>query len=311
MNLEAYWAARKEAAVADVSGWGKLLFKGPDRRKALHGLFTNDILRLQPGQGLLSCVLTPKGKLVADFALYDLWDEMLSVHLPQATPRIVEALRKPLMLSETTIEDASAKWAALLVLGPQTPKILETRLGFAAMAPYACARAEWQGQALIVLSYPRFGVNGAIVVTDHKERLETALDLETLDDEALETLRVESGVPALGFDTDEDTLPLELPLESAIDFDKGCYMGQETTARMKNFGHANRALVALRLERPSDPGTSILLDDKPVGRLTSVAHSPAANGFVGLATVRKDLSAPGTRLRIEGAASAEVIAIKV
>jgi len=235
---------------------------------------------------------------------------MLSIHLPQATPRMAAALQKPLMLTETTIEDVSAKWAALLILGPHTAKILETRLGVAVPSPFACARAEWQGQAVLALSYQRFGVDGAILVTDHKERLETALDLESLDDETLETLRVEAGLPALGVDTDDDSLPLELPLEPAINFDKGCYLGQETTARMKNFGHANRAFVALKLERPSDPGASVLFDDRPVGRLTSLAHSPQAQGFLGLATIRKEHSAPGTRLRIEGAASAEVIAVK-
>src|SRR5579885_1419530 len=105
MNAQAYAAARHRAAVADVSDWGKILYRGADRHKALNGLFSADILHLEPGRGRLSCVLTPKGKLVADFALYDLGDEFLSLQLPQATGRIGEALKKPLMLSETTIED--------------------------------------------------------------------------------------------------------------------------------------------------------------------------------------------------------------
>ena len=307
MNAAAYSAAKHQAAVADVGGWGKLIFRGADRRQALHGLFSADLLHLEPGRGLLSCVLTPKGKLVADFALYDLGDEFLSIHLPQATPRIVEAVKKPLMLTETTIEDRSEKWGALLVLGPKTWPELERALGVIRLEAYRCGRAEWNGWPLIVASYPRFGVDGAVVVTDHKERLEAALDLEMLDEETLETLRVESGVPALGVDTDDDTLPLELPLESAISFDKGCFMGQETTARMKNFGHANRALVGLKLDKPAEPGAPVIVDDKPVGKVTSVVESPAAKGFLGLAIVRKDQAVPGTRVRIEGSSTAEVI----
>ena len=309
MNAQAYAAARHRAAVADISDWGKILYRGADRRKALHGLFSADLLRLEPGHGLLSCVLTPKGKLVADFALYDLGDEFLSLQLPQATERIAEALKKPLMLSETMIEDRSRAWAALLIVGPQTPKVLEQQLGVRPLGAYECGRADWQGQPLIVASYPRFALDGAIVITDHKERLETALDLETIDEETLETLRVEAGVPAVGVDTDDETLPLELPLEPAIDFEKGCYMGQETTARMKNFGHANRALVGLKLEKPAEPGAPVLFEDKQIGRLTSIVQSPAVKGFLGLATIRKEHRATGTRLEVEGAATAEIVAL--
>src|SRR5262249_27734177 len=147
-------------------------------------------------------------------------------------------------------------------------RILEQELQIRPLGSFECARIDWQDRAVIALSFPRFAVDGVLLVTDHKERLATALDLEELDGKTLETMRLEAGFPAIGIDTDGETLPLELPLESSINFEKGCYMGQETTARMKNFGHANRALIGLKLERPAEPGAAILINDKAIGAVS-------------------------------------------
>jgi hypothetical protein len=197
-------------ACADVSGWGRLSFRGPDRVKALQGLVSADLRALKPGAGLPSCVLTPKGKYVADFMLYDLGEELLTVQFPQATARIQEALKKPLMLTDTAMTEVSGP--AWLVFGP--------------------------GEGL---PFPRFGVPAVLRLGGKRP------DLPAMAPEALEALRIEAGLPIPGVDTDEEALPLEIPaLEAAISFDKGCFMGQETTARMKNFGHANRRLEVVR-----------------------------------------------------------------
>src|SRR5260221_11291185 len=139
MNPKAYEAAQHGVTFADVSHWGKLAFRGLDAKKFLHGLLTNDVQSLSSGQGLLTCILTPKGKLIADFALYDTGEELLSIQSPRATPKIVDALCKPLILSQTTVEDVSKRWSAFLLFGPRTPQVLRDILGAKALNSYSCA----------------------------------------------------------------------------------------------------------------------------------------------------------------------------
>ena len=320
--MKEHEAARHRAALADVSAWGKLIFKGPDCKKFLHGLLTNDIQSLRPGCGLPTCVLTPKGKLIADFALYDLGGELLSVQFPQATAGIASALSKPLILSQTTMEDVTHPWAAFLIIGSETPHILKEVLNVPqALDPYACARLGWKGESLILLSFPALSPEGILLLADanKSEKLQSnllekgsPLGLERMGPDTFETLRIEAGVPVVGLDTDEDTLPLELPLDHAISFTKGCYMGQETTARIKNFGHVNRKWVGFKIHGETRLPAEIFLNGKSIGKITSVAQSPRLNSVLGLGFIRSEHAVAGTQvlLRSDGVdLPAEVVGV--
>lgn len=321
MTLEAYEAAKHGVALADVSAWGKLAFRGPDRQKFLHGLLTNDIESLKPGQGVAACLLTPKGGLVASLALYDLGDQLLSIQLPQATTGILAAISKPLMLSQTTIENASDQWAAFLIIGPRAPQILRDLLRMKALDPYACVRVERGEESLIALSHPTIAPEGTLVLVaaGRAEKFQLTLleqgrsfGLMQMGSDVLEILRVEAGVPVLGVDTDDGTLPLELAMEHAISFTKGCYLGQETTARIKNFGHVNRRFVGLTLKDPASPQAAILFEGTKVGKITSIIRSPKLGAFLALGIIRYEQSKPGTRVFLQedgGELAAEVTAL--
>ena len=117
--------------------------------------------------------------------------------------------------------------------------------------------------------------------------------------EALESRRVEVGVPRIGVDMDGATLALEVPVEDAISATKGCYLGQEVVARGTARGHVNRRLVGLRLEGPEPPpGAPLVREGKEAGRLTSVARAFGAGGLAALGFVRRDCWEPGTELRV-------------
>ena len=124
---------------------------------------------------------------------------------------------------------------------------------------------------------------------------------------AAEVLRVESGRPRYGVDLDQTVIPQEAGLnERAVSFTKGCYVGQETVARLHYRGKPNRHLRGLRLSEPAPSGAELRLGEKVVGRLGSVVVSPRL-GPIALALVRRE-AAPGDRLAVEGsAASAEVV----
>jgi len=133
------------------------------------------------------------------------------------------------------------------------------------------------------------------------------LEFETVSDEAAECARIESGRPRLGLDMDAETMPQEAGInERAVSFSKGCYVGQETVARLHYRGKPNRHLRGLRLSEPAERGTDIVLGEKVVGRLGSVCVSPRL-GPIALALVRRE-AAPGDTVQV-GGADAEVVAL--
>ena len=122
-----------------------------------------------------------------------------------------------------------------------------------------------------------------------------------------ECLRVEHGRPRYGVDLDDSVIPQEAGLnERAVSFTKGCYVGQETVARLYYRGKPNRRLLGLKLDAPAQPGSELRLGEKVVGRLGSSVVSPDL-GPIGLALVRRE-AAPGDAVTV-GETSAEVVAL--
>jgi tRNA-modifying protein YgfZ len=242
-------------------------FAGSDRKKFLNGLLTNDVLALNPGQGQSSCLLTPKGKMLADLELYDRGDDLLAIVPERAAKNFAAALSKRIVLSETTMADITAEHRLLLALDAEGD-----------------------------LPYGRLGVPGSFKLSGSGE-LTPASELEVL--------RVERGLPAFGVDIDEETLPLEARLEDAISFTKGCYIGQETTARIKNLGHVNRILVGLK-GKALFAGAAVRKAGAEIGRLTSAVESPRFGGAVGMAMIRAEHAEAGTAVQT-GDLPAEVV----
>ncbi|MGH2741375.1 MAG: YgfZ/GcvT domain-containing protein, partial [Thermoleophilaceae bacterium] len=137
------------------------------------------------------------------------------------------------------------------------------------------------------------------------DELRAELGVEEVSEEAAECLRIESGRPRLGVDMDAETMPQEAGInERAVDFEKGCYVGQETVARLHWRGKPNRHLRGLRLSEPVERRTDILLGEKVVGRVSSTCVSPRL-GPIALALVRREAS-PGDTVRV-GIAEAQVV----
>jgi folate-binding protein YgfZ len=151
------------------------------------------------------------------------------------------------------------------------------------------------------------GEHGLYVATDlgvdvicaavDADAVRLALGVEPVSDEAAECLRIESGRPRLGVDFDSNTIPEEAGLnDRAVSFEKGCYVGQETVARLHFRGKPNRHLRGLGLSEPAETGAELRLGDRAVGALGSVAVSPV-HGPIALALVRREAS-PGDDLDV-------------
>jgi folate-binding protein YgfZ len=131
--------------------------------------------------------------------------------------------------------------------------------------------------------------------------------------EAFTSARVEAGLPLFGVDFGEQNFPQEVGRDrEAVSFTKGCYLGQETVARIDALGHVNQRLVGVRFggKEVPDPGLELMHSGKKVGQVTSVAFSPRSNAPLALAMVRREANAPGTRLE-SAVGDCEVVSLPV
>jgi tRNA-modifying protein YgfZ len=291
-----YELLTESVGLLDRSDRAKFVVRGGEAVDFLQGQVSNDVESLAPGTGCYATVLNHKGKLRTDLRILRgadfLWLD---------TEAIGHAVLRH-MLDTYTLgrdvqwEDLTDDHAILSLIGPAAD----------GLAPEAPAQAEHSfvdsGSGLWVRT--DLGID-VLCGTARAAALRAELGVEEVSEEAAECLRIESGRPRLGFDMDSETIPQEAGInERAVDFEKGCYVGQETVARLHWKGKPNRHLRGLRLSEPVERRTDILLGEKVVGRVGSTCVSPRL-GPIALALVRRE-AAPGDTVRV-GAAEAEVV----
>ena len=290
---------RSAVGVLDRSRRGKLRLEGAEAAEFLQGQLTNDIEGLAAGQGCYAALLTHKGKLRADMRVLRGPDWILLDTEPLGLASVLHTVRVYSLGRDVRSADVTRTTAILSLLGPASDDALET-------APPAEEHAWVEGRHGL---YVRT-LNGVDVIcpADEVEGGRVALGVEEASTEAAECLRIEAGRPRLGVDLDADTIPQEAGLnERAVSFTKGCYVGQETVARLFYKGKANRHLRGLRLDAEAPTGATLSLGGRVVGRIGSVCVSPV-HGPIALALLRREAE-PGARVDIEGGGRAEVTAL--
>jgi tRNA-modifying protein YgfZ len=300
--MDPYVAMTQGAALVDRSESGKLALTGPDAKAFLNGQVSNEIEALEPGEGCYAALLTHKGKMLADLRVIDTSDELLLLCERSALQPLFDALRRFKIGFDCELHKRTLERGLLSLIGPGA--------GLWGLSPqsgeHANAPAEIGGVAVLVI---RTDV-GIDVVCDSADtdRVRAALiegGAVEIDEATAEVLRVEHGRPRYGVDLDDSVIPQEAGLnERAVSFTKGCYVGQETVARLHWRGKPNRHLRGLRLGEEVQPGTGLRLGEREVGTITSVADSPRF-GTVGLAIVRREAQ-PGDVLDA-GGVRAEVV----
>lgn len=310
---------RLSAGVVDRSYRGLVDLSGKDVRTFLDGIFSSDVGRLSAGQGQSSAFLTPKGRLLAAFALHALpGGSYRMAFLEPVRQTVLDALSRYAFLGGTAIADRSRDLAVLSVEGPRAAEVIERALGG---KPPAAARA---GAATFELRVLAAGGAG-VTVTGGGESPEGGFDcwvpapavepvwralLEAagsvgggpVGSRAAEALRIEAGLPRHGKDHD-DALPAEVGWDRALTYDK-CYVGQEIVARMKTYGHANRKLRGLLMPGRDVPlaGSPISFGGEEAGRITSAAFSARLGRAVALGMVpRKFWEAAAADVEVAGA----------
>jgi folate-binding protein YgfZ len=206
---------------------------------------------------------------------------------------------------EVEIEEVTDRWAITALLGPQAAAIS----GFEGLAPEHTQRLrEWDGIEVLGVATD-LGLD-LITTIDQQaslRKLLSAAGAVEISEAAAEIARVESGRPRLGAEMSESTMPAEAGIvERAVDFEKGCYIGQEPVARLHYRGKPNRRLRGLRLSAPAQPGATLQLEDREVGSIGTACVSPAL-GPIALAVVRREAEPGDTVLVGDGPATAEVV----
>ena len=275
-----YEVARSDGVVIDRTGRGLLRLTGPQAVWFLQQTITADVEDLAIGAWRESAFLTPKGKLVSHFRVGRSGPAELWLDIDPPANDLADWLVKYRFRTKVEIEDRST--SVMTVLGPAANDL---------------ARA---GEVLTTDDAVVFGdVLGDLPVADVHGRLHH--DLEVAPTDVFEVARIEAGVPRFGVDYTTDHLPQEGGLTRVVPIDKGCYVGQETVARIHFRGHVNKVTRALTLEGV-DParaaGLALSLDGERVGVITSAAHS-ARSGDVAIGMVRVE-PPEGTELDVDG-----------
>jgi folate-binding protein YgfZ len=300
--VDPYTAMTQGAALVDRSESGKLALTGPEAKPFLNGQVTNDIEALTPGTGCYAALLTHKGKMLADLRVLDTSEELLLLCERPALQALFDAIRRFKVGFDCELHKRTLERGLLSLIGPRSEE-----LAGEVPADEHANRAGSIAGARVLLVRTDAGVDVVCDSADTAAVREALLTAGAVEIEAAtaEVLRVEHGRPRYGIDLDDSVIPQEAGLnERAVSFTKGCYVGQETVARLHYRGKPNRHLRGLRLHDGVAPGTPLQLGDREVGRLTSVALSPRF-GPVGLALVRREAQ-PGDVLDAGGVA-AEVV----
>ncbi len=297
---------RHGAGIVDRSERGKLALTGSEAKQLLQGQVTNDVEALTPGSGCYAALLTPKGKMLGDLRILDSGEELWLDTERGALQAIFNALYRARVGFDAEFHKRTLERDLLSLVGPQARQVLGPAAESLPTEEHTNAKAELDGIAVLLIATD-LGVD-LVCQAEETAALVVALAARgalTVSEATAECLRVEHGRPRYGLDLDEATIPQEAGLnERAVSFTKGCYVGQETVARLHYKGKPNRHLRGLRLSALVPSGTELLLGGKPVGTLGSIANSPA-HGPIGLALVRRE-APPGSIVQA-GEASAEVV----
>ena len=291
--------------LVDRAGRGRLALTGADRRTFLHGQVTQDIETLEPGHGRYAALLTHKGKMLGDLRVLDLGDELLLSCERAGLQELFNMIRRYKLGADVEVHKRTLEMGELSLIGPRSRELAGADGLGPAEGDNVRARL---GEHDVVLVATDLGVDVFCDAegTEGVRGTLLAAGAVEVSEAAAELVRVESGRPRYGVDVDENTIPQEAGLnERAVSFTKGCYVGQETVARLFYRGKPNRHLRGVRLSAPVEPGTPLHLGEKEVGRLTSIAVSPA-HGPIGLALVRRQAE-PGSTLAAGDGVTAEVV----
>lgn len=303
-DAAAVLAAREGVAVCDRSHWGKILVGDSDRLRFLHNQSTNDFQQLKPGQGCDTVFVTSTARTIDLASAYVMEDAVMLLVSPSRREKLLKWLDQYIFFADkVTLTDITNDTAVFSLIGLESNSILE-KLGAAEIIgkPHHAHLSLQLGDIKVRLAVgcglARPGYT-LITSTENAAKLWSKLveaGAVPLGDRVWERLRIEEGRPVPDRELTEDYNPLEAGLWQTISFSKGCYIGQETIARLNTYKGVKQQLWGIILQVPVEVGSAIIVGDEKVGKLTSYTESD--RGYFGLGYVRTKAAAKGLKVQV-------------
>lgn len=314
-----YGALISEVGLVDFTNRAQIELTGDDRASFLHNMTTNEIKKLVVGAGVELFWNDAKGHILGHGFVSCRPDSLVLETIPGAGQPLIQHFDRFQIREKVKFHDRSEEWAELLLAGAKAPKLLanlgatavpEARLAHTdtrlADVPVSLRRIDFANAPCFTVSCPR-----ANVATLWQRLI--AAGARPCGTSVFEAVRIEAGMPIYGRDISDKNLPQEVARdERTISFTKGCYIGQETVARLDALGHVNRTLVGLRFRgsQVPNPGMELTAGEQTVGHVTSAAFSPRLKAAIALAYIRRGSNSPGTILT-SATGDAEVVKLPI
>jgi tRNA-modifying protein YgfZ len=305
--LRQYEAVNGGAGFVAFSPRTLLEITGADRIAFINSFCTNDVKRLQPGQGCEAFFTNHQGKTVGHGLIFVHDDSLVYETTAGQAQVLVSHLDRFLISERVEFHDRSQDWAQFFIGGRACRDINWTSFDQLPTEMLTHRGLQVGGQPAVVRRVGFTCAPGWLVQTQTSnapamaEALK-ASGLTPVEPSAFEVCRIEAGWPMYGADITVENLPQEINRDQqAISFKKGCYLGQETVARLDALGHVNRLLVEIELNSQSPPAveTALFQGEKEIGKITSSSPTPGQEASIALALVRRTAATIGTMLQHE------------
>lgn len=307
-------AVQTGVAIYDRSHWGRIEVTGADRIRFLHNQTTNNFNALQPGQGCDTVFVTSTARTIDLVTAYVLDESVLLLTSPDYSQRLIEWMDRFIFFADKVeLKDVTDSTAAFSLLGPGSDAVI-TKLGAGAIVgqPQATHQTfDLAGTNVRIaagsgLTTPGYTLIVAAEQAGHFWQTLVEAGVLPMGEQLWQQLRIEQGRPAPDSELTDDYNPLEAGLWYTISLSKGCYIGQETIARLHTYHGVKQQLWGVRLTHPAEPDSVVLVGEEKIGRLTSCTAT--SEGYFGLAYVRTKSLEPGLKVTI-GDSQAELVAL--
>ena len=309
-----YRAVRENAGIFNRSKRGKVRAEGADCLRFLHGMVSNTVESLAENEGNYAAVTSARGQTLLDVWVHRLRDCIYIETEPGLATKLIETLDRYLIADDVTLSDESDAWAILGVQGPTALELVGRVVGHipADLPEHHTVAREFDGIPIWITARSYTGEPGCDlrIAQDCADSLQRALVTAggtPIGSQVKEILRVEAGIPRYGAEIDESVAPLEAGLNRAVDFDKGCYIGQEVIAKMHFRGRPRRYLTGLLLSGDTPVCGNIAVNGRTVGQVTTCVKSLRLNRVIALAVIRRGYHEAGQRVLLDDGSEAEVV----
>lgn len=301
------------SGVYHLASRAKISVTGSDRMRWLNGMVTNNVRDLEPGRGVYAFLLNPQGHILGDLYAYHRGESLLVDTDQSQVEKVLAVFDKYIIMDDVEVANLGDQLIALGIAGPKAREaLLAAGFEIPGLAPLQFVEISWQRIRVTAVR----GDNPSVesfelwVAPGETERVHEALvkaGAKPVGAAALERLRIAAGIPLYGVDIRERDLPQETEQERALNFSKGCYVGQEIVERIRSRGQVRRKFAGFEIAGLLPAvGSKIQVDGKDVGEITSAASLPLADRErrLALGYIRREVATPGKPVHAGGSAAA-------